>query len=127
MVFKPYTKTCKVCLRELPLSQFPINKDARKKRGFTIKSDCYGCHAKKNLKDYYDNHEQRLAHDRAYRKKHRLQRKRYARQYRRQFISPRYSVKDMQPKIDYTIPSPSPDEWTATAELSQARIIVRYS
>ena len=123
-------KTCRICLKELPLNKFPKNRDARKKRGYTIKSDCYDCHSKKNL-DYYHRTKLPLKRDwlynnpdyQAFRKK---EIRRYMRKYYKLFVNPHYKRIDVRPKINYTTPSPSPEDWQATSEASQQRILARY-
>src|SRR3990167_3308545 len=104
-------KTCRLCLKELPESRF-YRYRRKYNGGFRtyLSYRCFDCHAKKNLEYYYDNHEQRKEHDAVYRKKHRLERNRYNRQYRRNFVSPKYKAKDMQPRVDFSVPSPSPED-----------------
>ena len=125
MDFKTY-KSCRTCSRTLSLKRFPKNKDPRKKLGYTIKSECYDCHANRNRLWYYANYEYNREKDRQYRIKHRKLKNIYNRKYRKQFKSPTYKKEDMQPRVDFTTPSPSPEEWESVAYQKLQKIEVKY-
>lgn len=118
-------KVCSVCLKELPLNRFPKNKDTRKTLGYTIKSNCYECHANKNRLWYYDNYELMREYDRNYRKAKKGL-KVYRHKYYKLFTSPTYKREDVRPRVDFSTASPSPEEWQEAAEQSQKRILARH-
>lgn len=72
-----------------------------------------------------NNRDKHLAYMKKYYLKNKAAYRIYSRRHHKLFGNPKYKARDMQPRIDYTTPSPSPDNWEEAAEASQQRILSR--
>jgi len=114
-------KTCTVCQQELPLSEFPYQKDTRKKRGGYYKSNCFMCHANKNLAHY---HRTKVLKPKLSLRTRKARRRKYIRLYMRELRKAPYKKEYLLP-LGSPSPSPSPEDWQTAAKESYSRILAR--